>query len=402
MECNMVATAISWLCVLFAALIAIPTAVFCWEIVAALWRPNLRSSALRDRRQSVAVLVPAHNESGGIVPTLENIKKQLRPGERLVVVADNCIDDTAKVARAAGGEVIERQDPNRIGKGYALDFGLRYLDNNPPDIVVMVDADCWLAADAIASLAAACLKSGRPAQALYLMYVPVGATVNKQIAGFAWRVKNWVRPLGLHNLGLPCQLTGTGMAFPWKVIRSVDLASGWIVEDLKLGLDLAAAGFPPLSCPSAHVTSQFATTEMASAIQRSRWEHGHIATIAKLAPRLLLTAISQGNLSLLALTLDLAVPPLSLLALLLVSIFIISGLAALMGLSVTPLAISAASLIAFSTIIVLAWNQSGRDVLPAHAISSIPFYIASKMGLYGRLLVGRNTARWIRTDRTKD
>ncbi len=122
----------------------------------------------------------------------------------------------------------------------------------------MVDADCRLAEGAIDRLAAACAMTGRPVQALYLMTVPYELKINQQVAGFAWRVKNWVRPLGLAALGLPCQLMGTGMAFPWHVIRATDLATGAIVEDLKLGLDLAAAGHPPLFCPSARVTRQFA------------------------------------------------------------------------------------------------------------------------------------------------
>ena len=57
-------------------------------------------------------------------------------------------------------------------------------------------------------------------------------------------MKNWVRPLGLSNLNLPCQLMGTGMAFPWELIRSANLASGSIVEDTKLGLELASGRTP--------------------------------------------------------------------------------------------------------------------------------------------------------------
>ena len=71
-----------------------------------------------------------------------------------------------------------------------------------------------------------------------------------RVREFAWRVKNWVRPLGLSSLGLPCQLMGTGMAFPWEVIADARLATGSLAEDLKLGLELAANGHPPVFCPS--------------------------------------------------------------------------------------------------------------------------------------------------------
>jgi cellulose synthase/poly-beta-1,6-N-acetylglucosamine synthase-like glycosyltransferase len=282
-----------------------------------------------------------------------------------------------------------------------LDWGLRFLANDPPNIVVMVDADCRLAEDTIDRLASACESTGRPVQALYLMTVPSGSPVNKQVAAFAWRVKNWVRPLGLMNLGLPCQLMGTGMAFPWQVIHSIDLASGWIVEDIKLGLDLAAAGSPPAFCPSVRVTSQFAASATGSTSQRSRWEQGHIMTILKLAPRMLFVAIGAGNFRLLTLTLDLAVPPLSLLAMLLILMFAITGVAALLGIGSAAFMVSTACLIAFTTTVGLAWNGYGRDVLPARAISSVPMYVLAKLGLYGQVLFGKMTAQWVRTDRTK-
>ena len=389
-----------WLLVVLAGVLVIPTVVLCLEIGAAVMRRQVAMYP-DSTRGRVTVLVPAYNESTTIIPTLEDIKAQLRPGDRLLVVADNCTDDTALVAGLSGAEVVERQDSERIGKGYALDSGLRHLDKDPPDVVVMIDADCRLAEGSIGRLTSACSMTGRPVQALYLMSVPDGSRINKQIAAFAWRVKNWVRPLGLGGLGLPCQMVGTGMAFPWPVIRTADLASGWIVEDLKLGLDLAAAGHPPLFCPSARVTSQFAASARGADIQRSRWEHGHIMTILKLAPRMLSIAIARANFRLLALTLDLAVPPLSLLALLLILMFAMTGVAALLGVGSAALIISTACLVGFATTVGLAWNSYGRDVLPARAISSVPLYILAKLGLYGQILFGKMTAQWVRTDRTK-
>lgn len=112
--------------VVVACLLAIPVFVFILEIVAALILPTREPGLPSDtRRQRVGILVPAHNESAGLGLTVENIKAQLVVGDRLLVVADNCVDDTAAVAAAAGAEVIARVDPARAGKGYALDFGIR-------------------------------------------------------------------------------------------------------------------------------------------------------------------------------------------------------------------------------------------------------------------------------------
>lgn len=93
-------------------------------------------------RPQVAVLVPAHDEASLIGATLASIAPQLRPGDRLLVVADNCTDDTAQLAREAGAEVVERRDARLRGKGYALDFGVRHLASQPPEVVIVVDADC--------------------------------------------------------------------------------------------------------------------------------------------------------------------------------------------------------------------------------------------------------------------
>ena len=74
-------------------------------------------------RAPLAVLVPAHDEEEGIAATLAAVLAQLGPHDRLLVVADNCSDATAAVARAAGAEVVERSSDLR-GKGYALAHGI--------------------------------------------------------------------------------------------------------------------------------------------------------------------------------------------------------------------------------------------------------------------------------------
>ncbi len=238
-------------------------------------------TAEQRRSPAVAVLVPAHNESSGLLPTLVNIQSQLNPGDRVLVVADNCSDDTAAVAISGGADVVERHDPTKRGKGYALDWGIRHLSSNPPEIVIIVDADCKLADGALDALALTCTMTGRPVQALYLMTTPIDSQINHQVAEFSWRVKNWLRPLGLRALNLPCQLMGTGMAFPWDVIRLADIGNAQIVEDLKLGLDLTLARHPPIFCPSARVTSEFASSAKGAGTQRKRWEQGHLGTSSR-------------------------------------------------------------------------------------------------------------------------
>jgi len=392
---------ISFFLVVLAGLLAVPVTVLLVEVIAALAArtPNASSSSRTAERQPLAVVVPAHNESTGLLPTLGDIKGQLRARDRLLIVADNCDDDTAAVATRAGAETIERHDRAHIGKGYALDFGIRHLAQNPPTFVIVIDADCRLAAGTIETLAATCAATGRPAQALDLMTAPDNASINYRVAEFAWRVKNWVRPLGLKTLNLPCQLMGTGMAFPWEVIRSANLASGSIVEDIMLGLNLARTGSPPIFCPSASVESHFPLSIEGAQNQRKRWEEGHIRMILRTVPRFIYEAVTRRNLDLLALTIDLAIPPLSLLVILFAGMSIITGSATLFSLSATALAINIISFVALLLAIFLSWLKCGRDVLPPARILAIVPYVFGKLALYLHVLSNKVEGKWIRTDR---
>ena len=382
-------------------ILAVPVFVFFVEIVASLfWRAEESFTKVAPRRP-IAILIPAHNEGAGIGLTLQNIKSKLFDGDRLLVVADNCTDDTAQIAALAGAEVIVRDDPERVGKGYALDFGITHLDLNPPEIVIFFDADCVAAERAIDLLVQACTETTRPVQALYLMRAPDGFPMNNQVSEFAWRVKNWLRPLGLRMLGLPCQLTGIGMAFPWQVIRKANLAHGSIVEDMKLGLSFAQAGSAPLFCPAAIVTSTFASTAGGQHTQRKRWEHGHIGMIWTEAPRYLWSALQHGNLGLLALVFDLTVPPLSLLVLLLAGMLLVSGVANLFGGGELWLSRSTQFLFLFWSQCPARLAQIGRDLLSIGGLLSVAGYAIAKLPLYCRMLLDQKTSQWVRTDRRK-
>lgn len=390
-----------------AGLLSVPVIVFLVEVLASL--PSLKErpfeAAEREThkrsQKHVAVIVPAHNESAGILPTIEDIKPQLLAGDRLLVVADNCSDDTALVAAATGAEVTARNDLKQFGKGYALDWGMRHLSTNPPDFVIFIDADCRIQSDMIERLRNACDELQRPIQACFLMLAPTDSSIDYHVAEFAWTVKNWVRPLGLRHLNGPVQLMGTGMIFPWDTIRSVSIASGNLVEDLKLGLDLAAIGKAPRFYPFVVGTSYFPTTVKGAESQRQRWERGHILLILKEAPRMLLRAITRFNYELFVLTLDLMVPPLSLLGTLLIAIYVLASSAALLGWSSAAMAVSGANLLAYMLAAFLAWLKFGRDILPARSITSIGSYVLAKSRLYGRILSGKTAAQWIRTDRSK-
>ena len=398
-------TGVLWL---LAGLLLIPAAVFCAQCIAALATRSRASrsvdtndaAATPGTRPRLAVLIPAHNERETIADSLDAVRLQLLEGDSLIVVADNCDDDTAAIARAHGSETIERADDAHRGKGYALSHGLAALRDRVFDVLIVLDADCRAEAGAIDALARQVARSGKPAQAVYLMEACDEPTPRDRVSSWAFMVKNLVRPSGLARLGLPVPLTGTGMAFPRASLAKVSLGSGNIVEDMQLGLDLALAGEAPRLCADARVTGRFPRDGSAALGQRRRWEHGHLRTIIGQVPRLLWRGVTRGRLSAVAMALDLLVPPLSLLVVLLILALLAAALIALL----TPvtwgpaIALSAGALAVFSCVF-LAWLRFGRATLPASSFLAALSYVAWKVPMYCMFFI-RPERRWVRTART--
>lgn len=382
---------------LLAMALLAPALVLLTEVVAARM-PKAPRADLSGRRPSVTVLVPAHNEAASIQDTVRNLLEQLRVGDGLLVVADNCSDATVELAREAGATVIERNDATRKGKGYAVDFGIRFLKKFPTEVVILVDADCLLSAGSVDALAITCLKTGRPAQALYLMQPPVDANARTRISAFAWIVKNHVRPLGLQTLGLPCHLMGSGMAFTWDAISGAALANGHLVEDLKLGLDMARAGLPATFCPQAIVTSFFPSTGVALSTQRTRWEHGHLGMIIDDAPVLIRKAVQSRDIGLFALALDLTVPPIALLLALAIATAAVTLIWSFLTKALLPLAVATIDVAVVITAVLLAWRQAGREVVTYGGLWRAGAYALWKIPLYLHFLSGKQI-EWVRSAR---
>jgi cellulose synthase/poly-beta-1,6-N-acetylglucosamine synthase-like glycosyltransferase len=379
------------------AVLSIPVIIFCFQIVLAML-PYKHESRKTMAQTSVVILIPAHNESISILPTLMSITVQLGANARALVVADNCSDDTAEIVKSQGVEVIERTNITKRGKGYALDFGIQHLSKNPPEVLLVLDADCLLEKDALSILVNDAKYYQRPIQALYLMQSQSHASLKIKIAEFAWVVKNWVRPLGFHRLGLPCQLMGSGMAFPWPVIKRVNLASGHIVEDMKLGVDLAKLNFAPRFCPEALVRSQFPTSEEGINTQRTRWEHGHIGMIIKEGPYLIWQSIKHANLRMLAIALDMCVPPLALLMLIIVGLTGMGVILSLLTQQLFPWVIPVVYLLLVGVAVILAWLKFGHSILSFSTLMTTPFYVLAKIPLYIKFLYKRQS-EWVRSKR---
>jgi len=391
-----------WLLVLLmSVMLAVPALLLLGQVLLALLPDRVIKPQPRPAR--IAVVMPAHNEGRGLRPTLMQALAQLEPQDRILVVADNCTDDTAVHARDFDVTVVERTHATERGKGYALDFGMRHLEalaiqeGHAPDVVVILDADCELGPRLLPRIASVAHATGRPVQATYLMHA-ANSGLKARIAEFAMRVKNLVRPRGMHQLGLPCGLYGTGMAFPWAVAVQAPLASGHLAEDMQLGVRLAQLGAPPLLCEDALVTSVFAKSQEGAASQRTRWEHGHLAMLVGEGPRLLWRSLRPGRGAQLLQVLDMLVPPLTLLALLQVGWLLLTAVLALTLGWWSPVLVALASVVMLMVAIVIAQQRFADDILRLSELAGAPLLLLAKVPLYLRFLFKRQV-EWVRTKR---
>ncbi len=212
--------------------------------------------------------------------------------------------------------------------------------------------------------------------------------------------KNKIRPIAVNKLGFPITLTGTGMAFPWQVISSVNMANGNIVEDMQLGIDCALMNSAPVLCEEALVYSDFPEQVEAEKTQRTRWEHGHLMTITQQAPKLIKESLIKKDWRLLGLALDIGVPPLSMLIMFSLIGLLLLATYSLFFQSYTAFFILLISFLFFAPTLILIWWCFGRDYLTVQELAGIPAYILSKLEVYKSFLFNRQKT-WVRTERKK-
>jgi cellulose synthase/poly-beta-1,6-N-acetylglucosamine synthase-like glycosyltransferase len=390
-------------------LIALPLMVmlgiFTLELYAGLWPAKRRDVAFDPaiaHAPKIAILMPAHNEARTIQAMLGPLLPLLNDNLKLVVIADNCSDDTASVAAMPGIQVIERHDPENRGKGYALAFGQEFLKKAPPEVfpecVIIMDADCTMDAASMGEIARSALHHGVPVQARYVFHPDPSASPKVQISNFAFWVKNVIRQRGGRRLGGAAILGGTGMAFPWPLFAQLPLASGDIVEDLGLCIAATKRGHAPLYLDHAHVYSA-AADEGATLGQRTRWEHGFLMTARTHALGSICDGIGSGNRKLFQLGLHLLVPPLALLFILSFAVLLLLAVIAFSGGAAAAFVWLLVLLFCAAIGVLLAWASGGHHWLSIGALLRLPLYVLWKIPIYLRLAKGEKSG-WTRTDRT--
>ncbi|MEM6649799.1 MAG: glycosyltransferase [Pseudomonadota bacterium] len=342
----------------------------------------------------MGILIPAHNEAGTIASLLEDLKKQL-PLDQVLVVADNCTDDTATIAHQLGARVTERSNTELRGKGYALAHGVTQWSQNPPEILIFLDADCRIASQFIEQVVAAVTRTKSPVQAEFVMIPHPDGVVGQAISAFAWFVMNSVRQRGLMDLGAPARLNGTGMAMPWGLVQSLHLDTDHLVEDTVMGLELAEAGTPAQFLPDVVVQSYFPSSSDAEISQRQRWEGGQAQILSRHVPKMLMKGLKEKKGLLTLSALDLTIPPLTRFATLFIVAFLIMTVAGLFGASWFPLFLLTLSIVLFGVSLVIAYSLYRQYGQQPASLSDMWAFLKLK----AKVLTAGRAKGWVRTSR---
>ncbi len=356
------------------------------------------SAAACQRRFSV--VVPAHNEAAGIAATVTNLLALDYPREHfdVVVVADNCADDTAERASAAGATTLVRNDAELRGKGYALHYAFERLAADR-DAVVVVDADTLVSPNLLRAFAARLDAGALAIQADYAVRNPE-ASWRTLLMAVALGCFHIVRSRGRERIGVSCGLRGNGMCFSRQVLQEVPHRAYSIVEDVEYGLRLAQAGHRVHYADEAHVYGEMVSSGAAASSQRQRWEDGRRQLVREHAAPLLKAGVRQRSPLLLDLAADLLLPPLAKLGVLVTLGFAVSlALAALSGTLPYSLPVWGFCFATLLVYIVRGWMLSGTGAKGLFALLFAPVYAAWKIGL--RLRRKAPPSVWVRTERER-
>lgn len=343
------------------------------------------------------VLVPAHDEAADIEAAVHATLALDYPSDRftVVVVADNCTDSTAAIARRAGAEVLERVEPDRRGKGQALAWALeRVLAGPGVDAVAVVDADCRPSANLLGAFAAHLHAGASAVQADYVVANAAHSSAAAlRYAGFA--LMNTLRPLGRSRLGLSAGLYGTGMAFTREQLERVPWTAYSLTEDREYHLRLVAAGERVRFVPEASVASPMPISASTAESQLQRWESGRLRLLVSALPELARGLRSAPRIAVVEASLEPLVPSQALLA----------------ALATGSLATAAASrnrrLMAWATVNIAAHTAyvlGGLRVVDApgaayRALVSAPLLVARRLHQVAARAAGRGPRAWVRTVR---
>lgn len=350
--------------------------------------------------RALTVVVPAHNEAANIVLTLQSIAASIAWAQassplphRLVVIADNCTDNTAALARDIADEVLERTHLTERGKGYALHHAFSALADDSSAGFVVIDADTQIPAQFIAQAAAAFGAEHAAFQASYRVLNSDG-NIRTQWMQLALTGFNHLRLIARARLGLSVGILGNGFGLAKTTLQRVPYTASSVVEDLEYHLRLVQAGICVRHLADAEVRAEMPTGDAAASTQRSRWEGGRLQMLRNHSLSLLLSVL-RGRLRLLEPLLELWLLPLAYQSLLFLALLLWPW---------TPGRVVGITGLLLLTLHVLNAAQASGVKGIYKTLLKLPLYLIWKVARLGQTLrlSGNQEAVWVRTAREQE
>ncbi len=359
------------------------------------WLPARRHTGTRLQGR-IAIVLPAHDEAAVIEHTLANLQQIARRDGNtdVVVIADNCTDDTAVLARAAGARVLARHDLSLRGKGYALDHAFRILLQENFAAFAVIDADSSADENFLSALRDT-LAASPAAQSRYMVrngnVSPRTRLAELALAGF-----NVLRPRGRDRLGLSAGILGNGFALRRETLERVPYTAASVVEDLEYHLRLIGAGLRVAFIDVTSVRGDMPSGGEGARTQRARWEGGRLRMLREHGPALL-GKVLRGQLRSLEPLADLLLLPLAYHVLLIGAALMIAAVA-----GAQPVVLAAlASIVVVALHVIAALRVAHLPWSHLLQLMRIPGYLLWKLRVLAGTIAGstRHSA-WIRTNRS--
>ena len=241
-------------------------------------------------QKTFAVIVAAHNESAVIGQLVDNLTHLNYPQELydIFVIADNCSDNTADIARAGGAIVCERTNKAKKSKGFALEwmFERLFKMQRQYDAVAIFDADNLVHPEFLMEMNNRLCKGDKIVQGYLDAKNPYDTWVAGTFAIAFWVIDH-ISHLAKTNIGLSAVLGGTGMCITTEVLKKHGWRATCLTEDMEFTMKSLAEGIKTTWAHDAIVYDEKPLTFKQSWNQRKRWAQGQFDVAHRFIPKMI-------------------------------------------------------------------------------------------------------------------
>jgi cellulose synthase/poly-beta-1,6-N-acetylglucosamine synthase-like glycosyltransferase len=347
----------------------------------------------------LAVVIPAHDEEVLLPRLLASLRAQTYPRDHFEVhvLADNCSDSTATVAREAGAIAHERNDRDRPGKGQAIAWLLPQLLKLDADAFVFIDADSKVDANFLEAISGYVAAGHEVLQTSYRVAEPDSSPL-RSLRAMAFGLMHELRGRGKSRLGVSAGIWGNGVIFSRQVLAEIGWSSFSSVEDAEQHLQLVLAGHSVEFVPEASVHGDMPDGFRAGRSQQVRWEAGRLALIRRYGLRMVRRILTHRDFRAACALIEVVLPPLSVL----VAVQLLAVALALALGGTAAVIVSAGAFAGLLFYVTTGLRFSGLQPRSYMALVYAPSYVVWKVLLYAQELARRSDSAWVRTTRGRD